>query len=210
MLRADLQRAREAWIKEASADAQRAEREQSSFLAYQDERGLFADFHALRHTRGVWLFQYSKATPREAQELMRVCSLSLVDRYSKSFRLTDNSVVERMPGLSSPVVQQAKATGTDGVFMLPPLSLPLSLTGGVWQDSAELPGVLKLCQKKSHDDRGLAKSRGKPRCLTPHGRLASVWNDARRSGRAAECAGFENGASRASTSKRKTAPTHAK
>ncbi|MGE5610448.1 MAG: tyrosine-type recombinase/integrase [Bacillota bacterium] len=113
MLRADLAAARQAWIDEAQMEQERKQREESSFLAYVDERSLYADFHALRHTRGVWLFEHNKATPREAQELMRVSSLSLVDRYTRSFKLADNAVAERGPELPGLTVQEAKATGTD-------------------------------------------------------------------------------------------------
>jgi len=71
-------------------------------------------FLSLRHTRGVWLFEHHMAHPREVQELMRLSSLSLVDKYSKSFRLTDSTLIERGPDLSAPADNETtKATGTD-------------------------------------------------------------------------------------------------
>ncbi len=50
MMRKDLAVARQQWIAEAETEQQRAERESSGFLKYVDEDGLFADFHANRHT----------------------------------------------------------------------------------------------------------------------------------------------------------------
>ena len=45
---------------------------------------------------------------------MRLSSLSLVDRYTKSFRLTDTTLVERGPNLSVPSNPTSeKATGTE-------------------------------------------------------------------------------------------------
>ncbi len=51
MMKRDLEAARKAWLKEAENDeAELARREASDFLAYCDEDGLYADFHANRHT----------------------------------------------------------------------------------------------------------------------------------------------------------------
>lgn len=50
MMRDDLAVARAAWLKEASTPEERSKREASDLLCYQDEDGLFADFHANRHT----------------------------------------------------------------------------------------------------------------------------------------------------------------
>jgi len=82
-------------------------------VAYTDAAGRTLDFHALRHTRGVWLFQHHGATSREVQELMRVSSVALVDRYARSFRLTDNRLIERAPDLTTPNTMRQRATGTD-------------------------------------------------------------------------------------------------
>ena len=50
MMRRDLAAARAAWIEEAETDDEKAKREASDFLTYRDAEGLFADFHAHRHT----------------------------------------------------------------------------------------------------------------------------------------------------------------
>ena len=94
MIKADLADARAAWLKEIPEGEARDKAAATSFLAERDEAGRKIDFHALRHTRGVWLFEHHKAHPREAQA-MRVSSMALVERYSKSFRLTDRKMIDR-------------------------------------------------------------------------------------------------------------------
>ncbi len=63
------------------------------------------------------VFEPGDASPREAQELMRVSSLALIDRYTRSFRLTDSTCNDRGPSLCAaglPPIEAAKATGTGG------------------------------------------------------------------------------------------------
>ena len=117
MIKADLDAARAAWIAKADTDEERLAREASNFLRYEDDQRRFLDFHSFRHTRGVWLFEHHDASPREMQELLGVGSLALVDRYTKSFRLTDFRVVERGPDLApapapSPAGEVPAKTGT--------------------------------------------------------------------------------------------------
>ena len=50
MMKRDLELARLTWLAESTTDEERSERESSDFLSYQDEEGLYADFHANRHT----------------------------------------------------------------------------------------------------------------------------------------------------------------
>ena len=50
MMRLDLATARATWIKEANTEDEKSRRENSDFLTYQDENGMYADFHANRHT----------------------------------------------------------------------------------------------------------------------------------------------------------------
>jgi hypothetical protein len=50
MMRLDLEAARAAWLLEAKTADERASRQESDFLCYRDEDGLYADFHANRHT----------------------------------------------------------------------------------------------------------------------------------------------------------------
>jgi Phage integrase family len=143
MIRADLDAARSAWLDTAATPTLREEREQSDFLRYKNAAGQYLDFHALRHTCGVWLFEHHKAHPREVQELMGVSSLALVDRYTRSFRLTDLSLIERGPDLSKRPDDDCSAnsaTGTDGETGIC-LPASLRLKGEVQRISADLHGL---------------------------------------------------------------------
>jgi len=50
MMRKDLTAARTAWLDESENDRERAVREKTDFLKYEDKSGLFADFHSNRHS----------------------------------------------------------------------------------------------------------------------------------------------------------------
>jgi site-specific recombinase XerD len=124
IIKADLDAARAQWIAEAATDKERQQREESNFLCYKDDQSRFLDFHAFRHTRGV--FQHHNANPREVQDLLGVGSLSLVDRYTRSMKITDLAVIERGPTLlATPKTDElARVSGIDTPKSLPH-SLPL-------------------------------------------------------------------------------------
>jgi integrase len=115
MLRQDLADARTAWIAAARSDQERQEREESDFLAPVDHAERLVDFHALRHTRGVWAFEHLGATAREVQDLMRLSTVTLVNRYSKSFKLAGRRLADRTPDLSNlPAIAPAKPAAAAG------------------------------------------------------------------------------------------------
>ena len=71
MLRDDLAKAREKWLKETKDDPQEyAQRQQSDFLADVNHEGEITDFHSLRHTCGAWLAM-TGAHPKVVQQVMR-------------------------------------------------------------------------------------------------------------------------------------------
>ena len=77
MMMVDLERAREAWIKEAEKNKkERKRREESDFLTYQDENGMYADFHANRHTF-ISNLAKSGVSPKVAQTLARHSDINL-------------------------------------------------------------------------------------------------------------------------------------
>jgi len=207
MVRADLDDARALWLDEATTPAIRLEREGSDFLRYKNSAGQFLDFHSFRHTRGVWLFEHHKAHPREVQELMGVSSLALVDRYTRSFRLTDLSVIERGPDLTlPPTTQSAKATGTDG-HSLPRTGLCASvaanatirsLSPGLSPEGADQRSFMYLggvSVNPSHPDDESANIVEMPEIsplLTGLVGSATLVGTPRRSGRVVDCAGLEN------------------
>jgi len=162
MIRADLEAARAAWLKAAPTPKAREERDESDFLRYKNADGQYLDFHALRHTRGVWLFEHHKAHPREVQELMGVSSIALVDRYTRSFRLTDLSVIERGPDLSKRPDDDNAAQSATGTHGKTGLSLPASLRlkGDVQRIPTDLHGV------STREDGPLAP--GDNQLQTPH------------------------------------------
>ena len=114
MLRGDLADARTAWIAGARTAAERTDRELSSFLAYRDEAGLVADFHALRHTF-ITNLANSGVHPKVAQILARHSTITLtMDRYTHSMWEQLSDALAKLPDLGRPMDQRAQATGTDG------------------------------------------------------------------------------------------------
>ena len=82
MLRADLARARDAWLDEAPTPAEHQRRVESGFLAYKNAAGRVADFHALRHTF-ISRVVASGANVRVRQELARHSTPELaIGRYA--------------------------------------------------------------------------------------------------------------------------------
>ena len=197
MVKADLDGAREAWLKESATQKVRTEREKSDFLRYCDSAGRYLDFHALRHTRGVWLFEHHKAHPREVQELMGVSSLALVDRYTRSFRLTDLRVIERGPDLSAPnILEEPKKTGTDEVIAAKTLSPGLSPEGGIGCTSLDSGRGNGSCPQDAPARPRIASTTAESNGLTAREASNKVPNPTRRGGRVVECAGFENRSAR--------------
>ena len=114
--RADLDAARKAWLQAVSSDEERAAREQSDFLRYEDSAGLFADFHALRHTFLSRLGR-SGASLRVAMDLGRHTTPQMSMRYTHAGLYDLATAVEQLPAL--PIMppdnrpQTLRATGTD-------------------------------------------------------------------------------------------------
>ena len=146
MLRADLDAAREAWLKEAPTPQERAERRQSTFLAYRDSAGRVADFHALRHTAGT-LLAASGVHPKVAQVLLRHSDINLtMNRYTHTVIGQESAAVAALPDLGAPPSEAVAATGTDGATAPPApagkncLALCLALRGGKERTSANSGG----------------------------------------------------------------------
>jgi len=118
MLRADLAAARKGWIEQAGQDDKlKQERQKSSFLAYVDDAGRYADFHSIRHTCGS-LLAAAGVNPKVAQEIMRHSDINLtMSRYSHVYRGQVSQAVENLPDFSRPSLerQKAAATGTDDI-----------------------------------------------------------------------------------------------
>jgi integrase len=114
MLRADLAAARTAWIADAQTPQDRAERDGGTFLAYVDDAGRYADFHALRHTF-ISNLAAGGVHPKTAQRLARHSTIALtMDRYTHLRREDLAGALDTLPDLSS-TRQAAAMTGTDAV-----------------------------------------------------------------------------------------------
>ncbi len=110
--------ARKSWIAEAADEQERAGRERSSFLAYEDAQGQVVDFHALR---GTFITNLSRSgvTPKTAQLLARHCDINLtMNTYTKLGVMDQAAAVEALPAIPSGTSRTDAtvqwATGTDG------------------------------------------------------------------------------------------------
>jgi hypothetical protein len=135
MMKTDLAAARTAWIKAAGSHVERDERENSTFLAYTDDAGRFADFHALRHSF-ISNLVAGGVHPKTAQSLARHSTIKLtMDRYAHLRQEDLAGALDMLPDLSS-ARQAAIATGTDGRET--PLSPSLPPKGGIRCNSTQL------------------------------------------------------------------------
>jgi integrase len=90
-------------------------------IQYVDDSGRYVDFHSLRHTTGS-LLAASGVHPAVAQRLMRHCDISLtMNKYTHIFAGQESEAIAGLPDLSLPSrdKQEAKATGTDAVKVIP-------------------------------------------------------------------------------------------
>jgi len=114
MLRADLAEARTKWLESRQTPQEREEGAKSTFLAYQDAAGRFADFHAFRHTF-ISNLAAGGVHPKTAQQLARHSTIVLtMDHYSHMRREDLAAALNTLPNLSAPERQAQAATGTTG------------------------------------------------------------------------------------------------
>ncbi len=103
----------------AGTDAEKAEREKGSFLAYRDDAGRVSDFHSLRHTF-ISNLANAGVHPKLAQALARHSDINLtMSRYTHTIRGQESETLAALPDLSPLDHSQARATGTDGHAGLP-------------------------------------------------------------------------------------------
>jgi len=115
MLRADLRRGRAAWIRSSADRAERRRRREQVFLAYRDDAGCVADFHALRHTFITNLAR-GGVHPKLAQQLARHSTITLtMDRYSHTVIGELSDALTALPNLAPNQESESdrlRATGT--------------------------------------------------------------------------------------------------
>jgi len=111
-LREDLSEARQAWLAQGGDP-------ESDTLVWEDSKGLFGDFHALRHTAITWAEQ-AGASVKTLQTLARHSTAALtMNRYAKAPKAFDLiGLVERIPDPAcftlEAVAPVKRGTGTDG------------------------------------------------------------------------------------------------
>jgi integrase len=82
-------------------------------IAYRDESGRVADFHALRHTF-ITNLANGVVHPKTAQTLARHCTISLtMDRYSHTLREQEAEALAALPDLDRRAAIPLAATGTE-------------------------------------------------------------------------------------------------
>jgi integrase/recombinase XerD len=133
MLRADLHEARKTWLESFQDARQRAEAEQSDFLAYLDSKGRYADFHSLRHGY-ITMLGKAGLSPKEHQDLARHSTYSLTARYTHSRFYDLAAAVQALPIPTGTAPTALRATGTDGTEpqsknLSPNLSPRLAISG---------------------------------------------------------------------------------
>ncbi len=119
MLRKDLDYARTEWITDAKSDDERIRREESDFLAYEDQQARVVDFHSLRKTFITNLTK-SGVAPKTAQLLARHSDINLtMNTYTTLGVLDQAAGVEALPPVptgqppQTEPAQELRATGTD-------------------------------------------------------------------------------------------------
>ena len=117
LVRADLAAARTAWIETATTTQERQDREESSVLAYRDERGRVFDFHSLRH-QYISNLVAAGVHPKIAQTLARHSTMALtMDRYTHTKLVDLAGSVNSLPTVHfvapTKETEALKATGTE-------------------------------------------------------------------------------------------------
>jgi len=144
MLKRDLAAARAVWIDEATTGEDRARREASDFLAYEDAGGGKADFHSLRH-RFITSMVKAGVLPKDAMQLARHSTITLtMDRYAHVTFDEMALAVARIPALASSSgvlsgvlpAEERVATDRTGEAVKPQTRTPAEVTA-----SLAFPGI---------------------------------------------------------------------
>ena len=108
MMKLDLERARQAWIDGAKKDRkERKRREETDYLQYHDENGLYADFHANRHTF-ISNLAKSGVSPKVAQTMARHSDINLtMNVYSHVKMEEQEAAIAVLP--APPAIGESKA-----------------------------------------------------------------------------------------------------
>jgi hypothetical protein len=144
MMIKDLETARKKWIKEAKKPKEKAEREQSDFLKYQNSAGEFADFHSNRHTF-ITNLERAGVSPRTAQSLARHSDIRLTMGIYTHIGFNDQiSAIDLLPPPPGARRSEDNSTSTKKINGSKPGSTcpitDMSQLDAIW---ANLPGRIK-------------------------------------------------------------------
>jgi len=99
MIKFDLDAARRFWIAEADDPVEQEARRKSEFLLYENNAGLFADFHGLRHTF-ITNLRDAGVDPKTAQKLARHSDIRLtMEIYTHVKDKAEVDAINLLPGL---------------------------------------------------------------------------------------------------------------
>ncbi len=119
MMRIDLENARKQWLAESGSEEEIKLRTESDFLTYKNQSGLFADFHANRHT---FITNLAKGgvSPKVAQTLARHSDIRLTMNVYTHTDLAEKALaISKLPSLekypTAPEVLDASADSQSDV-----------------------------------------------------------------------------------------------
>ena len=153
MMRLDLKAARKAWLGEAETPEERQVREQSDFLKYQDDTGLFADFHSNRHLF-ITSLERAQLSPKMAQTLARHSDVRLTLGVYTHVALHDQTAAIQAlpapPGGERVETEAAelRATGTEGQkgrHSVVPTVVPSGAQSGAQRPASERLQIASSC-----------------------------------------------------------------
>ncbi|MFC1635672.1 tyrosine-type recombinase/integrase [Planctomycetota bacterium] len=137
-------------------------------IAYVDDAGLFADFHALRHTTGS-LLAASGCHPKVAQSILRHTDINLtMSLYTHTLRGQESEAVKSLPDLSMPIKESLRATGTNGKVVDANSSAYKKLAKNPYPDSPQTSSIGTEDRSKSPDN-GDGNTSDKPLAMTTLG-----------------------------------------
>ena len=145
MMRRDLAAARKSWIAETNDPDEEKRRNESDFLCYKNSAGLFADFHANRHT---FISNLARAGihPKMAQTLARHSTINLTMNTYTHVNMEEKSrAVGQLYafGATTPapeaIGQNQPSPITAEVSVLGPSSVPNGVTNGAAPGSENAP-----------------------------------------------------------------------
>ena len=159
MMRVDLAAARTVWISESKSEEEKQEREESDFLAYKNESGLYADFHANRHTFISRLGRIG-ISMTTAQKLARHSDPRLTANvYTHVEDEEKAAAISSLPGLppqlANPEVQPEPADverSTDSTLTSVALVAPIVALSDVWSTQFTTLDDAQAKEKELDDD----------------------------------------------------------